>query len=746
MSTSLSDLDAITIKDVAECLGLRIVQQGQKCYCACPVTNHEHDEANPRCQLGGERPQLWFCHKCGEAGDAVGLVKAVRQCDTADAFGWLRDAGCLPERQPGASPPPRPQDPLRELADKRGWTAEALEALGAVAHRQDGRPAEVRFPMRDADGGITGWRRRRADGREFGPGRKAMTRKGDKAGLLIPWPLPDGDPVLLVEGETDAAAALSAGHAATVATPGACGRAPRSYLAKLLAGRAVVLAPDPDTAGREWRDGVGVALLNARCQVRHIAPDGDQDLNKRLRAGADLSELVAGALRYEPVEDPSVEFFEGKRFLPLKLARALAAGRVLRFGYAAGADGAERGHLMHYKCGLWHQVAGLVAEAMARLGGGARPALATEAVRALELDTQRIPWNEWDRQPEHFIACKNGLVNLATGELEPHRPDYLCRSGIPWEYHPNAWHDGLAAALKRLFPGRALRELALMVAGYCLTPHKKAKALVFLHGPTDSGKTTFLMWLRGLVGAGAYSLATPQDLTESRFGPAALEGKLANLPDELGTLTLRSVERLKALTGGGGTFTVEHKGLDPYVAPMTATLIFACNALPTGAGEADDAYYNRLLILPFERRIPEAEQDPALRDEWPHDQQVMGAFLAMAIEGLRALRTEHHWRFPKPERVALAVEDYRRVNDPLSTFLETCCVLLPEAMVRRSAFCEAFEQFCREQGIAAPSRKEVLQRLRNERHVQEPVRDGVRWLRGIGLTSGAEGDWSAQSA
>ncbi len=174
--------------------------------------------------------------------------------------------------------PPKFKDAVEELSWRRGWSADSLLSLGAVA-----KGAEVHSPMRDAKGKITGWRRRRGDGQPFKGNNKALAAKESANGLILPWPFPADDPVLVVEGEADAAAALSAGSKAVVATPGAQpGQRVVEELQKLLAGRAVVLAPDPDDAGTAWREMIGAALRGAGCSVRFIPPLAGMDLDKRL--------------------------------------------------------------------------------------------------------------------------------------------------------------------------------------------------------------------------------------------------------------------------------------------------------------------------------------------------------------------------------------------------------------------------------------------------------------------------------
>jgi hypothetical protein len=209
-----------------------------------------------------------------------------------------KPAGRKVDRPAGGWPSAR-----HELAGCRGFSVEALRKLGAVA-----KGREVHFPMRDGAGAIVGWRRRRADNQPFGPGKKALSHKGDHNGLIGPWPIPEGL-VLLCEGEMDAAAALAAGHEAVVATPGAKpGRGVVETLQTVLTGREIVLAPDPDTAGTMWRNMIGEALMAAGCRVRYIAPLPGEDLDKRLQReradgrAAALARLVDGAFSWTQQE------------------------------------------------------------------------------------------------------------------------------------------------------------------------------------------------------------------------------------------------------------------------------------------------------------------------------------------------------------------------------------------------------------------------------------------------------------
>jgi hypothetical protein len=147
----------------------------------------------------------------------------------------------------------------------------------------------VRFPMRDHQGRVVGFKQRRGDGLPIKTGdgeTKSKTEAGTQHGLFIPCALPPDETVAVVEGEADVAAALSAAWFAVVGTAGAnLGALARTALQLLLAGRRCVLFPHDDGGGPTWLADVGALLVNAQCEVRFVPADPKKgDLDERLRA------------------------------------------------------------------------------------------------------------------------------------------------------------------------------------------------------------------------------------------------------------------------------------------------------------------------------------------------------------------------------------------------------------------------------------------------------------------------------
>ena len=166
-------------------------------------------------------------------------------------FGRADDAPAPPRRQPAkAKPAPRRDfealhrqyranvEPglIADLADAwLGLSGEALDALEPGWSDDRGGGALI-LPERDAAGRVVGLQKR------FGDGAKRMVT-GSARGLAFAPPLPATGVVYVVEGASDAAAAMQAGFVA-VGRPSNCGGG--AMLAELLADRDVIVLGEND--------------------------------------------------------------------------------------------------------------------------------------------------------------------------------------------------------------------------------------------------------------------------------------------------------------------------------------------------------------------------------------------------------------------------------------------------------------------------------------------------------------------
>lgn len=196
------------------------------------------------------------------------------------------DLPVLAERYRTAVNPAR----LNRHADALGVTVESLNRL-RVGWAYDA--GAWSFPMTDADGVVRGMRFRNESGRKW-----SLT--GGREGLFIPADLPDGGPLLMVEGPTDTAALLDLGLGA-VGRP--CCTGGVKLLVELVTCRRVkdvVVVADNDPAGERGAAALASTLAVYASSVRIIRPpDGVKDSRAWKLAGA-RAEDVADAVAHAP--------------------------------------------------------------------------------------------------------------------------------------------------------------------------------------------------------------------------------------------------------------------------------------------------------------------------------------------------------------------------------------------------------------------------------------------------------------
>ena len=304
MTLETNILDIPVLK-VVQALNIPTREHGDKVWIKCPFTHHEHDDESPACEVGGNK-NLVRCFKCGIAKDNLGLTMQVLGLEARDAANWLRTEFGIPGPTDKAY---KPVDPINMLASLRNWSIHAFELIDCRSDKDC-----VIFPMRDGDGNVVGIKKRKGNNTMFqwyNKSVKSYTPRGNKHGLFYPKELPAEGPVLVLEGEADTLAAISAGANSVIGTAGSsAGPIGDAALQKLLANREAILFPDPRASGRKWLNTLGELLLNVQCKVKYVPAD-KKDLDEKLRHEKDLrkklKELLDKAVDFVPV-DPETDF------------------------------------------------------------------------------------------------------------------------------------------------------------------------------------------------------------------------------------------------------------------------------------------------------------------------------------------------------------------------------------------------------------------------------------------------------
>ncbi len=226
-------------------------------------------------------------------------------------------------------------------------------------------------------------------------------------------------------------------------------------------------------------------------------------------------------------------------------------------------------------------------------------------------------------QTPNLLNVRNGMLNLETLELKEHSPDYLSTIQLPITYDP-----AITSSLVDDFVAQVLPEDAIDVfwefVGYCFMTGYPIKVLLFLVGPTNSGKTTILEFLRRILGSKNTSSQSLENLANSQFATSSLIGKMANICTEISAhVDLVAGEKIKRLVSPNELITVERKYQHSFEVQNRAKLAFGANKYPT-VSRADLAFLKRFLCIPCGRQFMRANSI-ILNEEEQEDQQQVKA-------------------------------------------------------------------------------------------------------------------------
>lgn len=267
-----------------------------------------------------------------------------------------------------------------------------------------------------------------------------------------------------------------------------------------------------------------------------------------------------------------------------------------------------------------------------------------------------------------LVNCKNGTLNLATGDLQPfHRDDYLTQQ-IQVNYNRAAECANWKRFLEQVVPAAEMRLYIQQACGYSLTGLTTEQCMFILYGGGSNGKSTFVEALEFILkdyhikaAMTTFSIRESDNTSDlarmrsARFVTVSENDENARLSEGL----------IKTATGDR-----EITARFLYQNPFTYTPFFkvwmCVNHRPIIRGQ-DDGIWRRLKLIPFEVKITDEQKDKEL-----------GAKLRDEAEGILAwmVRGCLDWRINglrTPDQIKAATDGYREEMDTLGRWIEDRC-------------------------------------------------------------------------
>lgn len=367
---------------------------------------------------------------------------------------------------------------------------------------------------------------------------------------------------------------------------------------------------------------------------------------------------------------------------------------------------------------------------LSRRGIEAMTALAQSDPRAV------IHLKHLDARP-YELNTPSGVVNLKTGELATPDPKALhTRSTTvsPDPTHPTPrWESFLADT----FAGDPetvtyiQRLIGVSFVGVVLE-----QLLPFGFGPGANGKSVLFETIQDIAGIGAdgYAATIPADMLVARSREdhpatiAQLAGVRIAIGGELEQGARFAEAKVKQLTGGD-PINARFMGQNPFTFTPTHTLWLHANHEPE-VRAGGEAFWRRIRQIPFLHTVPEEKRIKNLRELLVEEEGP--GILAWIIEG--ASDYFKHG-LTTPATVLAATATYQRETDTVAQFVEERCeVGSPNAQhmhVRTTTLRQAYESWCRDEGVEPVSARALTQQLRARYGINSSRSNTSRFYDGI---------------
>lgn len=278
----------------------------------------------------------------------------------------------------------------------------------------------------------------------------------------------------------------------------------------------------------------------------------------------------------------------------------------------------------------------------------------------------------------NIISCDDVVIDLDTWQMYEHSPDIFVTTRLNVNYQEGcrAQCPVFEHFLEDVTRGDSvLKQRIWEVMGYLLVPDQKGKEFVLFQGRSHSGKSVIGEFTRDCFAGDVVSALEINDLG-GNFVLSDLVGKKLCLDLDLPAdpFSKKAVSKLKKLTGGD-FISSDVKFSDRVKFVCTAKFLFATNhavLLPN----RDEAFNNRLVVVPFGVSVPKEKQDFFLREKLAEERSAIVARALWAYKGLR----ENSYRFSGyyPPNTVLDTELVSPL-DHVTEFVQKRCSLSVDA-------------------------------------------------------------------
>ncbi len=294
---------------------------------------------------------------------------------------------------------------------------------------------------------------------------------------------------------------------------------------------------------------------------------------------------------------------------------------------------------------------------------------------------------------QYLLSLQNGLLDLnrvIDGDdpaecFSGHESDWFSTTKLSFEFDGEGKCPQFMRYLETSLPDDSSGRLVQEFAGYLLIPDNPFQRFLVCEGDGGTGKSVLLSGvLTAMLGKQNVSSVKLDGFGGNQFSLIDAIGKAANIDPDVNQ-NAKFNEGMFKQFAVGERMQFEPKGVNPFSCIPTAKVILGWNNRPR-IRDASDGLWRRMLLVGYENKIPEGSRIIGMdRPDWWECSGELPGIFNWALEGLRRLFDQGGFTVSQAMRFKL--DDYRKEQNPLTTFLDECFEHDPQSKEKFATAC-----------------------------------------------------------
>lgn len=337
----------------------------------------------------------------------------------------------------------------------------------------------------------------------------------------------------------------------------------------------------------------------------------------------------------------------------------------------------------------------------------------------LELLPSYVDENIGINPPEWLINTKAGVLDLRSGEVSEHSPNYNFTTIVDAEYTPEKASERWQSFLDSSLPNPDVQKYLQETLGYALTGDRRHENILLFSGSGRNGKGVLLQTISEILGNEPMAVTTDPSVFNrgtgsARFGTARWVNARFIIVTELGAYTAggsRTTEMLKSIAGGD-RITAEHKGKPQFDFQPKGLVVISTNNRPSFTYD-DDAFWARVRSIYFPNSYI-GREDPTLKPDLIGDPNNRNVIFTWLVDGARAVIERDRNSEHVPMIVKAQTEEMRSQTDNIYRFVSQMLDSVSatdEDFIANETLYNMYLLWCKEEHVRETSRALFLDRV-----------------------------------